>query len=299
MNKRYLILIVFLFIATYGFFNVGGLPSLFPSPPLTYQPRSPIPPSVTEPSPGIYHQRLSSGTHLVYVDLTITPDQALVTPLKSDLLLASTVLDFSTEYHCHLAINGSGFGTYNPLTDTQIAWDRYKQPQPDDPLWSAGAVVTRGFAYPHNLYKDAGNKSAVLSFTKDGLASITPSAAIPTGSYTAIAGHQLLLMDGQSLAGLDDTDLQPRTAVGLDASGSVLIIAIVDGRQPLIGFNGTTYYHLSQLLLDAGARTAMALDGGGSTTLVINGQVVNSPATFSNGFPPRYRAVGPSLGFCP
>jgi len=69
---------------------------------------------------------------------------------------------------------------------------------------------------------------------------------------------------------------QPRTAVGVTADGKLLLV-VVDGRQPAFSV-GMFYHELAQLLLRFGAVEAMALDGGGSSTLVVNGRVENSPS---------------------
>ena len=68
----------------------------------------------------------------------------------------------------------------------------------------------------------------------------------------------------------------PRTAVAKLADGRILL-ATVDGRQPGISA-GMTLAELAQMLLDFGAVEAMNLDGGGSTTMVIEGKIVNKPS---------------------
>lgn len=68
----------------------------------------------------------------------------------------------------------------------------------------------------------------------------------------------------------------PRTAVGSDAQGHILLVT-VDGRQP--GYSeGLTLEELALLLVQLGARTAVALDGGGSTEMWVQGRVVNRPS---------------------
>ena len=68
----------------------------------------------------------------------------------------------------------------------------------------------------------------------------------------------------------------PRTAVGQKADGSVLFVA-TDGRQP--GYSvGMTNFELAQTLARLGAVRAMALDGGGSSTLAFEGTVLNRPS---------------------
>jgi exopolysaccharide biosynthesis protein len=51
----------------------------------------------------------------------------------------------------------------------------------------------------------------------------------------------------------------------------------IDGRQPQHSV-GINLNELAELLLELGATDAMNLDGGGSTTMFVNGKVVNKPS---------------------
>ena len=68
----------------------------------------------------------------------------------------------------------------------------------------------------------------------------------------------------------------PRTAFALDAAGNLLFF-VNDGRQ--MPFEGLTVPELAQDMQLAGAVQALSLDGGNSTTLVVNGQLLNSPSS--------------------
>ncbi|MEO8574669.1 MAG: phosphodiester glycosidase family protein [Pyrinomonadaceae bacterium] len=68
----------------------------------------------------------------------------------------------------------------------------------------------------------------------------------------------------------------PRTAVAKLKDGKFLMIA-VDGRQPGVSV-GMTLQELAEYLLSLGATDAMNLDGGGSTTMYVDGKVVNTPS---------------------
>jgi hypothetical protein len=67
----------------------------------------------------------------------------------------------------------------------------------------------------------------------------------------------------------------PRTMVGVDAHGRLLLVA-ADGRQAHSA--GLSILEAAQVMRALGAVTAMNLDGGGSTTLVLDGQLVNRPS---------------------
>ncbi|HCA59894.1 MAG: phosphodiester glycosidase family protein [Acidobacteria bacterium] len=68
----------------------------------------------------------------------------------------------------------------------------------------------------------------------------------------------------------------PRTAVAKLKDGKFLMVT-VDGRQPGVSV-GMTLQELAEYLLSLGAVDAMNLDGGGSTTMVLDGKVVNKPS---------------------
>ena len=67
----------------------------------------------------------------------------------------------------------------------------------------------------------------------------------------------------------------PRTAVGVLSDGTWILL-VVDGRQKIS--EGFTLLELAQYMQKLGCQHALNLDGGGSSTLVINGKVMNSPS---------------------
>jgi len=68
----------------------------------------------------------------------------------------------------------------------------------------------------------------------------------------------------------------PRTGVGVTANGRILLV-VVDGRQPKWSV-GPTVTEFARIMKDLGAVTALNLDGGGSSTMVVDGKVVNRPS---------------------
>lgn len=65
----------------------------------------------------------------------------------------------------------------------------------------------------------------------------------------------------------------PRTAIGMSRSGEMLLVT-VDGRRPSHSA-GMTMWELAELMIDLGAKDALSLDGGGSTTMTVLGKVRN------------------------
>jgi hypothetical protein len=71
-------------------------------------------------------------------------------------------------------------------------------------------------------------------------------------------------------------DRNPRTLAGVRADGKLLLVT-VDGRRP--GWStGMTLPEAARLMRSLGARDALNLDGGGSTTMTVRGEVVNRPS---------------------
>ncbi|WCM93764.1 phosphodiester glycosidase family protein [Acidovorax sp. NCPPB 2350] len=86
---------------------------------------------------------------------------------------------------------------------------------------------------------------------------------------------------------------EPRTALGLDGTGRRAWMVVVDGRQS--GYSeGMTLPELAELFAALGARDAINLDGGGSSTLALSGEVANSPIHTS--IPGRERPVANHFG---
>ncbi len=72
------------------------------------------------------------------------------------------------------------------------------------------------------------------------------------------------------------TETHPRTAIASLGDGRVLLL-VADGRHPPERV-GLGLPDLANLLIELGAREAINLDGGGSTTMVVNGAIVNRPS---------------------
>lgn len=84
---------------------------------------------------------------------------------------------------------------------------------------------------------------------------------------TAVGGAGRILVDGQKVAdGTIISGRQPRTALGISQDGNTLILMVVDGRGTSIG---ATHDEMASLMKEYGAYDAMHLDGGGSSTMVV------------------------------
>ncbi len=110
-----------------------------------------------------------------------------------------------------------------------------------------------------------------------------PRGAAPT---MLVGGWPRILRDGANIAGDAPTTegtisrnaelRHPRTAVGFSRDSSTLYLLTVDGRSEDSG--GMTLDELASMMRRLGAWQAMNLDGGGSTTMVVDGRVTNRPS---------------------
>jgi hypothetical protein len=72
-------------------------------------------------------------------------------------------------------------------------------------------------------------------------------------------------------------DRHPRTAVGFNQDSTKLYFFTVDGRQP--GYSvGMSLFELADYMLERSIYQGVNLDGGGSTTMVVRSNIVNSPS---------------------
>ncbi len=95
------------------------------------------------------------------------------------------------------------------------------------------------------------------------------------GVRTAIGGGPVLVRDGKAVGWKSRPVRHPRTAVGWNEE--YLFLIVVDGRQEGLSA-GMNYPELAGLAIRLGCTEAINLDGGGSSTLWLGGQVVNTPS---------------------
>ena len=230
---------------------------------------------------------------VVSIDLNAPGLRFLVTPGEPTdgyQLPSRTTSQFLRDFNVQLAINGDCCQHWYSRTP----WDYY--PHPGQGVNVEGFASSRGIVYSTSrperptLYISANNKA---SFEK-------PADSI----YNAISGLLMIIENGKSSpnlasSGSEITDtLEPRTAYALDKNASHLLLFTVDGRQA--GYSeGASIAELVDIMLHYGGYTAMNVDGGGSTALVMqdaNGWpvVLNSP--IDSYIPGRERPVGNHLG---
>ena len=154
-----------------------------------------------------------------------------------------------------------------------------------------GTVLSQGnnnMAIPADGYVISGHgkyKNWLLQNLKEGKRVIVYQNLneIQEGLLHAISGGPNLIENGEiNITAAEEkfrADIAqgraPRTAIGITGDKKIIFIAI-DGRQE--SSIGVTLEELASVMQGYGAWEAMNLDGGGSTEMVVNGQVVNSPS---------------------
>lgn len=107
-----------------------------------------------------------------------------------------------------------------------------------------------------------------------------PNGPAPSGAHEVATGMPTLvrggaIVDEAELEGASYPDhmatAQPRTAICLHEDGHTMILAVVDGREAGVR-TGMRAITLARFMKGLGCRDAVNLDGGGSTTMFVEGQ---------------------------
>lgn len=113
---------------------------------------------------------------------------------------------------------------------------------------------------------------------------VTAQELVDDGVVNLLAFGPALIENGQIAV---DTSTEvgramannPRSAIGIIDENHYIIV-VADGRTE--ESQGLSLYQMAEVLKEYGAQTAYNLDGGGSSTLYFNGQVINNPTTNGN-----------------
>ena len=98
--------------------------------------------------------------------------------------------------------------------------------------------------------------------------------AVAAGPAIVVGGRVRVMSNQEVFFGTSIPEVHPRTAAGRTRDGA-LILMVVDGRQ--VVSRGVSLEELAAMMVDVGAVEALNLDGGGSSTLVVNGVLMNRP----------------------
>jgi hypothetical protein len=184
------------------------------------------------------------------------------------------------------------FGPDSDMADTGVEWQLAGSPlrviarRPNagrTPIPDAGAVLSfGGTVLPTGLERlDAGQEVSIRTHFRT-LLGTAPEQWVQ--AQDIVGGAGLLVHQGKPMADWSpeqlragfDTERHPRTIIGT-TRGSAIWLVTVDGRNPSVSL-GMTFAELTNLARKLNLVYALNLDGGGSTTMVVKGKIVNHPS---------------------
>ncbi len=170
------------------------------------------------------------------------------------------ITDISKQNNAKIAINASGYEDPNwmgnggaptgtVIKDGQVVWGK-----------SVGKVNIIGF-----------NKENILVLSR-----MTPQQAVNSGIRDAISFTPFLIVNGKPafVKGDGGWGIAPRTAIGQRQDGIVLFL-VIDGRQA--HSIGADMVDLTEIMQKYGAYNAANVDGGSSSTLLENSELITKP----------------------
>lgn len=152
---------------------------------------------------------------------------------------------------------------------------------------TTGIVIRNGV-----IFRDSGARQG-LAIYQDGTMRLydetttTAAQLVKEGVWNTLSFGPGLVTDGKVISGIDEVEIdtnfgnhsvqgqQPRSGIGMISANHFVFVA-VDGR--FSGYSrGVTMTEFATIFAGLGAQVAYNLDGGGSTTMVFNGALVNNP----------------------
>ncbi len=172
--------------------------------------------------------------------------------------ITQTTSDMAVANHAILAINGDYYG-----------------------FRESGLIIRNGILYRDEARSAPDNISLLVGldggFTLVDENSVNGAQLISEGIQQSFSFGPVLVKDGviqSCTTSFVSSKANPRTAIGMITPLHYLIV-VVDGRSSVSA--GMTLKQLAQVFADKGALIAYNLDGGGSSTLWFNGQIINNP----------------------
>ncbi len=151
-----------------------------------------------------------------------------------------------------------------------------------DPNGSGTGGIPDGIVIKNGelIWGEHSTMSTVIGFDSNHILHVgrmSGKTALDRGICEAVSFGPALIVNGKpqneyrKLGG----GINPRTAIGQRADGAVLLL-VIDGRS--VSSLGVTYDDLVDIMLSYGAVNAANLDGGSSTLMVHNGEIINTSA---------------------
>ena len=167
------------------------------------------------------------------------------------------VSDMADECDAMVAVNGGGFA--------RIHGDKS----------SYGGLLADG-----NVLAESYGTDSLITMTEDGKLLLTYDAVENLeNTEWAVCFSPFLIVNGEREVFTGNAGgQQPRTAIGQRSDGIILLVTI-EGRGANGSF-GINYSDLADIFEKYGCINAANLDGGGSTTLVVEQRLINNPVSF-------------------
>lgn len=201
-------------------------------------------------------------TTIYVADITLLDPADLQTAFAQDTYgknVTETTSAIAQDNQAILAINGDFYGAQN-----------------------SGYVIRNKVLYRETMRSE--NQEDLVIY-KDGSmkiiqeGEITAKQLIEDGAVQVLSFGPGLISDGEVIVNTEDEvgkamASNPRTAIGvIDTNHYVMVVS--DGRTS--ESEGLTLYQLASFMEGLGVKEAYNLDGGGSSTMVFNGEIVNQP----------------------
>ena len=213
-------------------------------------------------------EKTVSNTQVYIADITVSSAEYLKTALAQNTYGTNVTAKTSVtaaNNNAILAINGDYYGAN-----------------------STGYVIRNGVVYRDTVREDSSNGD--LAIYKDGSFKIiyedeiSAEQLVKDGVVNLLAFGPSLVENGEIVVNTNSEVGQsmasnPRTAIGIIDENHYIIV-VSDGRTS--ESQGLSLYELAEVMKSYGVKTAYNLDGGGSSTLYFNGQVINKPTTNGN-----------------
>mgnify|MGYP003587773474 CR=1 FL=1 len=210
----------------------------------------------------------TSDTTAYVADVQLTSATSLKTALAQNTFgdnITQTTSEIAAANNATLAINGDYYGANK-----------------------RGYVIKNGVLYRDTVRQ--GDDTEDLAIYADGSfaiideTEITAQALLDSGVVQLLSFGPTLIENGEIQVSSSDEvsrakTSNPRTAIGI-IDNLHYIIVVADGRTS--ESDGLSLLELAQLMESYGCTTAYNLDGGGSSTMVFNGTVINQPTTNGN-----------------
>jgi exopolysaccharide biosynthesis protein len=161
------------------------------------------------------------------------------------------------------------------------------------------AAAPEGMAMSNGvLWHQPRTRRPYLEITDANVARIETGAdPVDAAAREIVGGSNIIVQGGHGILFTNAfaTTRHPRTAVGIDATGTWLTLVVVDGRQPELSV-GMTLDELADEMLKLGCTDAINLDGGGSSTLVYRDEISQELRVLNSPSDTKERSVADVLG---